>query len=390
MRQATLFVPCFVDAAAPEAAIAAVELLRSLGHRVRFPRQQTCCGQLAFNVGCRREAAALARRFCAVFADAEVIVCPSGSCAAMVRRHYAELLDGADDHGVPRRVYELCEYLVELDELEGAASPRCSGESRATRESSPPPHGREPQQDSSVGGSSMGPSLIVDLIRQRARTRTSGAPQDEKTRRVGLHIGCHLGRELGKDGPPARLLRAVPGVEIVSMESTGACCGFGGVFAVKLPEVSAAIGRRKLKEAVSLGIDYLVSTDPSCSLHLDGLAQRMGEGVPRTVYIGSLLAGMSTSTSTNTSSCSVTESASTLSPAQAAPPSPSSPVPIPSLAAAPLPPRIPSDSPFGALRGRMACLAGRTELGDKLTRATSRSEHKRIAADIRGLPGKFC
>lgn len=227
-----LFVPCFVDLLHPEVAIATVQLLEGLGVEVAFPEEQTCCGQAHYNAGHRAEARRLARRFCHIFASFDAIVCPSGSCTTMVRVHYPALLG---DCPVASRVYELCEFLT------------------------------------------------LELGVDRVGAQLPG--------RAALHVGCHGLRELGTLQHARRLLEQVDGLTLVDTESDEWCCGFGGTFSVKFPEVSTAMGERKLAPITAAGVDYLLSTDSSCLMHLGGLLTRRGARQPRLLHVAQVLAG---------------------------------------------------------------------------------------------------
>jgi L-lactate dehydrogenase complex protein LldE len=220
----SLFVTCLVDQCWPRVGVSTARLLRRLGHDVRFDGRQTCCGQPAFNTGYRAHARALARRFVALFEDAEAIVAPSGSCVAMVR-HFPELLEYEPAwceraRSLGERVHELSSFLVDV--------------------------------------------LGVEDV---------GARFDG---RVTWHDACHGRRDLGVREQPRRLLQHVAGASLVEAESCEACCGFGGTFSVKYPEISVAIADRKLEEIERLGVDAVVSADVSCLLHLDGRLRRRG------------------------------------------------------------------------------------------------------------------
>jgi L-lactate dehydrogenase complex protein LldE len=226
-----LFVPCFVDMFYPAVAIATVRVLEHLGIEVDYPPEQTCCGQPHFNAGRHREARALAARFCRVFERHEIIVSPSGSCTAMVRAHYPSLVG---EHPVTRRVFELGELLVDR-----------------------------------LGIADVGARLPGRAV---------------------LHVGCHQLRALGA-GPAAHALATqVRELSVLTVPSQSWCCGFGGTFSVKHPEISTAMGRRKLAPIVEAGVDYLVSTDASCLMHLGGLLSRQGRDRPRPLHLAEVLA----------------------------------------------------------------------------------------------------
>lgn len=226
-----LFIPCFVDGFHPDAGVATVAVLERLGVQPAYPAEQTCCGQPHYNAGHRREARELAARFVRLFDRFDTIVAPSGSCVAMVRNHYAELLGPTP---VAERVFDLCEFLVDR------------------------------------------------LGREDVGARLPG--------RAVLHVGCHHRRELHAAPAAERLLDRVRGLERVRVASDDWCCGFGGVFAVKQPELSAAMGRRKLAPILAADPDFLVSTDSSCLLQLDGLLRKQGRRRPRTLHFAEVLA----------------------------------------------------------------------------------------------------
>ena len=237
-----LFVPCYVDQLWPEVGLAAADVLEGLGVEVHCPEAQTCCGQPFANAGFEAEARGLARRFLEVFEGSEHVVCPSGSCVAMVRRHFGPLLGERAPLG--ERVHELCEFLVDV-----------------------------------LGA----PPLGVRF-----------------PHRVGLHPSCHGLRELRlalpseRMGPAfdkvAALLGAVAGLELVAPERSDECCGFGGSFAVDEPEVSCRMGLDRLLAHERAGAEVITSVDASCLLHLRGLAERRGSPL-RVMHVAEILAG---------------------------------------------------------------------------------------------------
>lgn len=232
-----LFVPCFVDQFYPHIAEATVKVLARLGIPVRFPAEQTCCGQPAFNSGYWDEARRVARHFARCFAPYRWVVCPSGSCAAMCRVFY-ELLDpGGELPKVGARVYEVCEFLV-----------HCVG------------------------------------IRELDVTFPH---------RVTLHVGCHTRRELGAVEPPRILLQAIRGIDYRPLPDAEECCGFGGTFSVKMPGISIAMGQAKAECIVATQAEWLLTTDISCLMHLEGILRRhpQGKGI-RIAHIVEVLAGM--------------------------------------------------------------------------------------------------
>ena len=212
MRELALFVPCYVDQLRPEVGLAALELLEARGFRVAFPPAQTCCGQPLLSAGARGEAARLAASFVRVFARFDAVVAPSGSCAATLRRHLAQLAPSAEARALGERVFELCEFLAAHA---GEAPPA----------SAPP-----------------------------------AFPQ-----RVALHASCHALRELRLGSPsesrepqrldPAReLLARVPGLELVPLARPDECCGFGGTFAVAEEAVSTMMGCDRIADHERAGV----------------------------------------------------------------------------------------------------------------------------------------
>jgi len=220
------FVTCLVDRFFADAAADAVRLLRSLDVDVQFPAAQTCCGQPAWNSGHTDEARRMAAHTAKVFDDSEYVVVPSGSCAAMLRRSYPKLLPAAGRpdgiSGLSECTYELSEFVVDV-----------------------------------LGITELGRGL--------------------EGRRLAYHHGCHALREIGIERQPVQLLEAA-GAEIVPWETDRECCGFGGLFSVKNPEVSVAMADRKLDTLPE--VDAVVSTDGGCLLQLEGRAKRRDAPLP--------------------------------------------------------------------------------------------------------------
>jgi len=234
----SLFVTCLTDTLAPETGKAVVRVLERLGHEVEFRREQTCCGQMHLNTGYRGEALELARRFVRVFRNAEVIVAPSASCVGTVRELYPALAQG--DAAFVREVEALAPRVLELSEL-------------------------------LVG---------------RLGVEDVGATFP---RRVTYHPTCHSLRMLRVGDSPLRLLRAVRGLELVDLSEASECCGFGGTFAVKNADTSAAILADKVRSIVDTGADVCAAADNSCLLHIGGALSRSGSGV-RTAHLAEILA----------------------------------------------------------------------------------------------------
>jgi len=225
-----LFITCLNDTLAPEAGRATVEVLERLGHEVVFPEGQTCCGQMHANTGYADLAVGLARRFVRIFGDAsfDAVVSPSASCVGMVREQYPRLIGRT----VPR-VYELTEFLVDVLGVEdvGATFPH----------------------------------------------------------RVTYHPTCHGLRGLRLGDRPLRLLRNVRDLDLVELAEAQTCCGFGGTFAVKNADTSAAMLADKVRCVLDTGADVCAAGDSSCLLHIGGGLRRQRAGV-RTVHLAEILA----------------------------------------------------------------------------------------------------
>jgi L-lactate dehydrogenase complex protein LldE len=236
----SLFITCLADQFYPGVGEAAVKVLRRLGVEVSFNTEQTCCGQPAFNTGYRDEARQVASQTLDLFANApgDYVVSPSGSCTSMMRVFYRELFEhdpvrSAQAQAMAGRVFEFSEFLVQV--------------------------------------------LKVDDVGARF------------AHRVAYHDSCHLLRELGVSEEPRRLLRAVRDAELVELGDNRVCCGFGGTFAVKFPEVSVAMGEDKIKAAIAGGAEYLVANDSGCLMHLAGLIHRRNAPI-KTVHLAEVLA----------------------------------------------------------------------------------------------------
>ncbi|MDX1647843.1 MAG: (Fe-S)-binding protein [Longimicrobiales bacterium] len=213
-----LFATCLADHFFAEACADTVRLLRHLGARVDFPEAQTCCGQPAHNTGHARDARVMAEHTLRVFDDAEYVVLPSGSCAAMVRETYPGILGASDAGALAGRTFELAQFLVQVLEVERLGS--------------------------GLKGTS-----------------------------VAYHHGCHALRTLGVESEPLSLLRGA-GAEVMAWDADRECCGFGGLFGAKMPEVSAGMADRKLDTLPEA--DVLTSGDGGCLLQLSGRARRRG------------------------------------------------------------------------------------------------------------------
>ncbi len=239
--KASLFVTCLVDLFFPQVGESVVRVLRRLGVDVNFPNEQTCCGQPAFNSGYTDDARALAERFVGVFSGDSrdtYIVSPSGSCASMVKVFYEELFKNDPAlcdalSKVSSRVYEFSSFLTDV--------------------------------------------LGVEDV---------GASYDGV---VTYHDSCHLLRELGISEAPRRLIKSVSGVKFIEAEMHDECCGFGGTFSVKHPEVSVSMLDEKLTHIGKSGADTLVSTDMGCLMQIGGAVSRRELPI-RVMHLAELLA----------------------------------------------------------------------------------------------------
>ncbi len=232
-----LFIPCFIDQLYPNVGISVVRVLERLGHEVEFPESQTCCGQPAFNSGYWDQARDVACGFLDAFAGAEVIVGPSGSCTAMVRNFYPDLFRG---------------------------------------------HVREEEATSLAGRS----WEFSDFLVKKLGVTDVGARFGGK---VTWHDACHGLRELGLREGPRQLLRAVRGLDLVEMRPSDECCGFGGTFSAKFPDISCKMGEAKVRAIEESGADWVASADSSCLMQIAGILSRKGSRA-KPIHIAEILA----------------------------------------------------------------------------------------------------
>ena len=221
-----LFATCLVDQFAPEAGLDTIRLLEREGIKVHFPEQQTCCGQPAYTSGYPDEARAVARQQLDLFPQPWPVVVPSGSCAAMIRHHYPKLF--ADDPSLlayskelAERVYELTEFLVHVVNFKQAdLGPKC---------------------------------------------------------KVALHTSCHARREMGSYETSAALLESLTQVNVMQQARAEECCGFGGTFSIRYPEISEAIVSDKVESLLATGAERVVSADCGCLFNILGRAEKLDE-----------------------------------------------------------------------------------------------------------------
>ncbi len=238
-KPVSLFVTCIVDMIYPHTGVSVVEILEHLGVEVRFPLNQTCCGQPAYNAGFQDDARGVAKQFLTAFADAEVIVAPSGSCASMVRHFYPDLFK--DDPQWRARAnraaditWEFTEYLVD-----------------------------------GLG--------VTDI----------GAHLPPTT--VALHHACHGYRMLNLKTQPQQLAEAIDGVTVTDLPGADECCGFGGLFSIKMPEISGAMLKEKMEGIGNADTDLIITGDASCLTQINGGLSHTGSP-KRVMHIADLLA----------------------------------------------------------------------------------------------------
>lgn len=234
-RRVALLPTCLIETVRPAAAAAVVRVLERAGHDTFVPHGSTCCGQPAWNSGFAKEARRVARRTLRALSRSQgPIVVPSGSCTVMIREHWPAMFAGTSDADaatdVAGRVEEFSIFLAR-----------------------------------SAGG--------IPTGEQELAPRTTGPSAGART--VAYHDSCHMLRGLGGRDEPRDALAAA-GVPVVPIAGSERCCGFGGTFSVKLPELSVAMADEKLDEVVAAGVQRLVSCDLSCLLHLGGRAKRRG------------------------------------------------------------------------------------------------------------------
>src|SRR3984893_15094786 len=234
----SLFVTCIVDQVFPQVGIAMAGVLERLGYEIDFPRAQTCCGQPAFNSGYPEEARTVARHFLNVFRDSEYVIVPSGSCTSMITHHYEEIFKDdskrlEETHRLAPRVWEFSRFLLEVAQAEDVGA------------------------------------------------RFDGV--------VTYHDSCHALRELRIKQGPRRLLAKVQGLTLNEMEAAEECCGFGGTFSIKFPEVSGGMARTKVDSILKTKAGTVVSIDSSCLMQLQGVIDRSGLPI-RTMHLAEVLA----------------------------------------------------------------------------------------------------
>lgn len=238
MPKVQLFIPCFIDQLYPQTGMNMVKVLEKLDCELAYNPQQTCCGQPAFNAGYKDEAKAVCNKFLNDFSGDGYIVSPSGSCTGFVRNYYGKMFENSAAHNtyseVTTRIYEFSEFLTRI--------------------------------------------LGVDDLGARLEGKAA------------YHDACGALRECGIKEAPRRLLEKVKGLELVEMKEAETCCGFGGTFAVKFEPISTGMAYTKVKSALDSGAEYIISTDTSCLMHLQGYIDKQKLNI-RTMHIADVLAG---------------------------------------------------------------------------------------------------
>ena len=233
-----LFATCLVDALFPDAGKATVQLLERLGQRVEFPLEQTCCGQMHANSGYFEPQ--LVRRYVDTFADYDAIVVPSGSCAGAIRHQHVMIARDANDEALAKKAEHAAGKTYELSQF------------------------------------------ITDVL----QTEDVGAYFPH---RVTYHPTCHSIRMLKVGDRPLRLLQNVRGIDLVALPRQDECCGFGGTFSIKNPDVSAAMLADKMESVIETGAEVLCAGDRSCLMHIGGGLERNRAGI-RTLHLAEILA----------------------------------------------------------------------------------------------------
>lgn len=227
-----LFIPCYIDQFYPEVGIATAKILRRFRINFDFPIEQTCCGQLAFNTGYRKESNILAVKFTKVFSDFDYIVSPSASCVNMVKNFFPELLNEMDFPNITQKIFELTEFIVKVLNLD-----------------------------------------------------STGA---EFEHTVTYHDSCHALRGLGIKNEPRLLLRNVKKLKFIEMENSEDCCGFGGIFSLKFQKLSVDMTKQKLYHILKTKSEFVTSIDQSCLMQIESYAKKHNLNI-KTIHIAQIL-----------------------------------------------------------------------------------------------------
>ncbi|HTN06192.1 (Fe-S)-binding protein [Agriterribacter sp.] len=230
-----LFIPCFIDQLFPQTALNTIKILEKAGCSVLYNTSQTCCGQPAYNAGFWDDSRVVAEKFIKDFDSPEYIVAPGGSCVGFVRNHYEKLFAGNDlaKSKLLTGIYELTAFLTEVLSMDDLGA-------------------------------------VFNGV-------------------ATYHDACGALRECGIKTAPRKMLSKVKGLQMVETDDCEVCCGFGGTFAVKFEAISTGMAEQKVHHAIEKGVQYIISTDSSCLLHLDGYIKKHGLAI-KTVHIADVLA----------------------------------------------------------------------------------------------------
>jgi L-lactate dehydrogenase complex protein LldE len=232
-----LFVPCFIDQLYPDVAFNMVKVLEKAGCTIRYNKNQTCCGQPAFNAGFWGEAKEVCTKFLTDFESAEYIVAPSASCVGFVKNYYKKLFENSSYKSMAEktanRIYEFSDFLINV------------------------------LQKDEFGASFNG--------------------------KATYHDSCAALRECKIKNEPRQLLSKVQGLEMIEMADAETCCGFGGTFAVKFEPISVAMADQKITHATATSAEYIISTDMSCLMHIDGCAKNQHSHL-KVIHLADVLA----------------------------------------------------------------------------------------------------
>lgn len=232
-----IFIPCFIDQIYPQTGFNFVKILEKAGCSVHYNPEQSCCGQPAYNTGYQKNTAELARKFIHDFEGERVIVSPGASCSAFIRNYYPSMLkDSKEEH----HCASLASRLVEL----------------------------------------------TDFLVNRLKLRDIGAEFHHK---VTYHDSCSALREYGIKQEPRLLLENVKGLELIEMEGSEVCCGFGGTFSVKHTAISSAMVEQKVQNAIKSGAEYIVTTEASCLMNIEGYIKKNNMPI-KAIHIADILA----------------------------------------------------------------------------------------------------
>lgn len=233
-----LFIPCFVDQLYPQTAFNMVKVLEKCGCKVKYNANQTCCGQPAFNAGFWSDAKDVCTKFIKDFNETDYVVAPSASCVGFVRNYYSKLFDNSsfykDVKDLQKRTFEFSEFLVNVLKAEDVGA---TLQAKAT-----------------------------------------------------YHDSCAGLRECKIKEEPRKLLKKVKGLELFEMHDVETCCGFGGTFAVKFESISIGMADQKVNNALATGAEYIISTDLSCLMHIDGYIRHKNLSL-KTLHLADVLAG---------------------------------------------------------------------------------------------------